>query len=150
MGFSLGGNFTLRVAAQARAAELNLAQVIAVSPVLDPGETLLALQRGFPGYELYFVRKWLRSLRKKQAGMARHLRLSRAGTHAGPEEHDRGAGARSTPTLRVLEDYLNGYAITGERLAQLDVPASILTSLDDPIIPAGRAYPAGASAGALR
>jgi hypothetical protein len=27
----------------------------------------VALQRGFPGYELYFVRKWLRSLRKKQA-----------------------------------------------------------------------------------
>ena len=67
VGFSLGGNFTLRVAAQARAAQLDLAQVIAVSPVLDPVETLAALQRGFPGYELYFVRKWLRSLRKKQA-----------------------------------------------------------------------------------
>jgi predicted alpha/beta-fold hydrolase len=34
-----------------------------------------------------------------------------------------------------LEDYLNGYAITGGRLAQLEVPARILTSLDDPIIP---------------
>jgi predicted alpha/beta-fold hydrolase len=36
----------------------------------------------------------------------------------------------------TLEDYLNGYAITGERLARLEVPASILTSLDDPLIPA--------------
>ena len=51
---------------QARAAQLNLTQAIAVSPVLDPAETLTALQRGMPGYELYFVRKWLRSLRKKQ------------------------------------------------------------------------------------
>src|SRR5580704_8318642 len=67
VGFSLGGNFMLRVAAQARAADLELAQVIAVSPVLDPADTLAALQRGFPGYELYFVRKWLRSLTKKQA-----------------------------------------------------------------------------------
>ena len=33
----------------------------------DPGETLTALQRGVPGYERYFVRKWLRSLRRKQA-----------------------------------------------------------------------------------
>jgi len=37
----------------------------------------------------------------------------------------------------TLEDYLNGYAITGARLARLEVPALILTSLDDPIIPAG-------------
>jgi hypothetical protein len=36
-----------------------------------------------------------------------------------------------------LEDYLNGYSITGERLASLTVPAHILTSLDDPMIPAG-------------
>ncbi len=35
-----------------------------------------------------------------------------------------------------LEDYLNGYAITGSRLAELKVPSSIITSLDDPIIPA--------------
>ena len=136
VGFSLGGNFTLRVAAQARAAELNLAQAIAVSPVLDPGETLLALQRGFPGYELYFVRKWLRSLRKKQL--------------AWPDTYDFGELARMRDLRNMtaglvrqytefasLEDYLNGYAITGARLAQLEVPANILTSLDDPIIPAG-------------
>jgi predicted alpha/beta-fold hydrolase len=59
VGFSLGGNFMLRVAAQARAAGLNLARVIAISPVLDPHVTMAALQRGMPGYEMYFVRKWL-------------------------------------------------------------------------------------------
>src|SRR5215472_4074101 len=67
VGFSLGGNFLLRVAAQASAAGLDLARVIAVSPVLEPVATLQALQRGMPGYERYFVRKWMRSLRKKQA-----------------------------------------------------------------------------------
>jgi hypothetical protein len=35
-----------------------------------------------------------------------------------------------------LDDYLNGYSITGGRLEGLEVPASIITSLDDPIIPA--------------
>src|SRR5205823_1816809 len=55
VGFSLGGNFMLRVAAQAREAGLDLAQVIAVSPVLDPAQTLTALERGLPGYERYFV-----------------------------------------------------------------------------------------------
>jgi predicted alpha/beta-fold hydrolase len=135
VGFSLGGNFCLRVAAQARSAHLELARVIAVSPVLDPIATLAALQGGMPGYERYFVRKWLRSLEKKQA--------------AWPDAYDFSALARlrdlklmtaelvrSHTDFPTLADYLNGYAITGARLAQLAVPADIITSLDDPIIPA--------------
>jgi hypothetical protein len=60
----------LRAAAQAGRAglpPLNIAKVVAVSPVLDPEETLVALEESFPGYQLYFVRKWMRSLLKKQA-----------------------------------------------------------------------------------
>jgi predicted alpha/beta-fold hydrolase len=36
----------------------------------------------------------------------------------------------------TLDDYLNGYSITEGRLARLEVPARIITALDDPIIPA--------------
>jgi len=36
-----------------------------------------------------------------------------------------------------LEEYFDGYAITGSRLAGLSVPTTVITSLDDPIIPAG-------------
>lgn len=134
-GFSLGGNFMLRVGAQARAAGLRLSGVIAVSPVLDPPATLAALQGGIPGYERYFVNKWLRSLRRKQA--------------AWPEHYDFGAIGRmrdlklmtaelvrSHSEFETLDEYLNGYGITGERLAHLEVPSHIFTSLDDPIIPA--------------
>jgi hypothetical protein len=134
VGFSLGGNFMLRVAAQASAAGLDLTRVIAVSPVLEPVATLAALQRGMPGYEGYFVRKWLRSLRKKQQcwpdtydfarlGRLRDLKLMTAEL------------VQSHTDFASLEAYLNGYAITGERLARLEVPSSILTALDDPIIP---------------
>jgi predicted alpha/beta-fold hydrolase len=135
VGFSLGGNFMLRVAAQSREAGLDLERVIAVSPVLEPAETLGALQRGLPGYEMYFVRKWLRSLLKKQA--------------AWPDSYDFGALmrmrdlklmtaelVRSHTDFPSLAHYLNGYAITGARLASLEVPSTIVTSLDDPIIPA--------------
>jgi uncharacterized protein len=136
VGFSLGGNFMLRVAAQARAAGLELARVVAVSPVLDPAATLAALQRrDIPFYELYFVRKWVRSLRKKQAAWPgrydftelarlRDLKLMTAEL------------VRRYTDFPTLDDYLRGYAITGARLAQLEVPASIVTSHDDPIIPA--------------
>ena len=135
IGFSLGGNFMLRVAAQASAAGLDLTRVIAVSPVLEPVATLAVLQRGMPGYEAYFVRKWLRSLRKKQAAWPdiydfaplarlRDLKLMTAEL------------VRSYTDFPTLDHYLHGYAITGERLARLEVPSTILASVDDPIIPA--------------
>jgi hypothetical protein len=135
VGFSLGGNFMLRVAAQAGTASLNIARAIAVSPVLEPSDTLVALQNGIPGYERYFVRKWLRSLRKKQAAwpdsydfrqLARSRDLKEMTAQLVREHTDFGS----------LDHYLSGYSITGAGLAQLQVPASILTALDDPIIPA--------------
>jgi predicted alpha/beta-fold hydrolase len=136
VGFSLGGNFMLRVAAQAREAGLDLARVIAVSPVLDPGETLTALERGLPGYQRYFVRKWLRSLAKKQAAWPDSYDFSDLARQRDLRRMTRELVRRYTE-FPTLEDYLNGYAITGGRLARLEVPTSILISLDDPIIPAG-------------
>lgn len=134
VGFSLGGNFVLRVAAQARAAGLNLARAIAVSPVLDPTATLVALEQALPGYQMYFVQKWLRSLRKKQAAWPDAYDFSPI---SGLRDLRRMTAelVRSHSDFASLEDYLNGYAIIGERLEPLEVPARIVTSLDDPIIP---------------
>lgn len=135
VGFSLGGNFALRVAAQAGNTGLDIAKIIAVSPVLDPGTTLSALERAMPGYQLYFIRKWMRSLLKKQA--------------VWPADYDFGGLGHRTTLRRMtaelirrftefasLDDYLNGYSIIDGRLARLEVPANIITALDDPIIPA--------------
>jgi predicted alpha/beta-fold hydrolase len=36
-----------------------------------------------------------------------------------------------------LDAYLNGYAITGEALAKLTVPARLIAAADDPVIPIG-------------
>ncbi len=134
-GFSLGGNFMLRVAAEAPVAGLDLERVVAVSPVLEPHSTLRALQGGVPGYERYFVRKWLRSLRRKQAawpGAYDFTELARLNDL----QLMTAELVRCHTDFADLDEYLHGYAITGARLAKLDVPASILTSLDDPIIPA--------------
>lgn len=133
-GFSLGGNFVLRVAAAAPAAGLRIARAVAVSPVLDPARTLDALEAGLSFYPRYFVRKWSRSLRRKQ--------------DAWPGAFDFSALLRSRDLRRMTADlvrahteygdldaYLAGYAITGDRLAGLAVPATIVTALDDPMIP---------------
>ncbi len=136
VGFSLGGNFMLRVGAQARAAGLDIAKIVAVSPVLDPGDTLRALESGFVGYPLYFVRKWWRSLLKKQAAWPAHydfaeLRRVRDLRRLTAEL------IRRFTDFASLEDYLDGYSITGPRLAELEAPTTLITSRDDPIIPAG-------------
>ncbi|MCC7464382.1 MAG: alpha/beta fold hydrolase [Gammaproteobacteria bacterium] len=133
-GFSLGGNFLLRLAASGQAPAL-LAGVAAVSPVLEPARTLDALESGVAIYQRYFVRKWLKSLRRKQSHWPDRYdidatlgaRTLRGMTAALVERHT------DYPTL---EDYLSGYAITGSRLATLAVPTQLLIASDDPIIPA--------------
>ena len=134
-GFSLGGNFLLRAAAVAADAGLNLARVVAVSPVLDPAETLVALEQSFPGYQRYFVRKWMRSLVKKQAIWPQHYDFKALGRMADLRRMTAEL-VRQFTDFRSLEDYLSGYSIVGSRLEHLKVPARIITSLDDPIIPA--------------
>lgn len=134
IGFSLGGNFMLRVAAQAEAAGLDIERAIAVSPVLDPHDTLDALENGFSAYNWYFIRKWSRSLLKKQAAwpgeydFAELVRLSSL-------RHMTAELVLKFTEYPSLADYLNGYAITGARLAKLVVPSMLITAADDPIIP---------------
>jgi predicted alpha/beta-fold hydrolase len=65
-GYSLGGNFSLRVALRAGEAGLNIGQVVAVNPVIDPAAAMHAMEHGLRFYERYFERKWSRSLRIKQ------------------------------------------------------------------------------------
>jgi hypothetical protein len=133
-GFSLGGNFLLRVAADTRSPG-QIAGVVAVSPVLDPEATLCALERGWAIYRRSFVRRWSRSLRRKQRawpGVHDFRDMLRLGQLRGMTA---GLVLRCTD-FPDLAAYLNGYAITGSRLATLRFPARVLLAEDDPIVPA--------------
>lgn len=134
-GVSLGGNFMLRVAAQAREAGLRIAKVVAISPVLDPVETLHALETGLGLYHWYFIRKWNRSLVKKQAAWPDYYNFAEFLRMTSLRDKTAEMVARFTQ-FASLDDYLNGYSITGNRLATLASPATIITAMDDPIIPA--------------
>jgi len=135
VGYSLGGNFALRVAVRTRAAGIRLRQVIAVCPVLDPVHTLASLEEGLWIYRQYFVLKWRKSLRKKRGAWPHvyvldDLLNSRDLTNLTEQL------VLKYTEFPDLATYLNGYAIVGEALAGLDVPSRIITALDDPIIPA--------------
>lgn len=133
VGFSLGGNFFLRVGARARAAGIDLERIVAICPVLDPRHTLQRLEHGFPLYRAYFVQKWRRSLRKKQQAWPDYdfTEVYRLGTLTEMTDHlvTRYGG------FPDLDTYLRGYAVTGEALATLSVPTRIIAASDDPIIP---------------
>ncbi len=134
IGFSLGGNFLLRAAAAAHDAGLAVAHAIAISPVLDPKRTLEALERGAALYSRYFEIKWGRSLVKKQAAWPEDYDFRELMQRGGLRRMTRELVRRHT-NFPSLDDYLDGYAITGARLALLDVPSTIIAARDDPIIP---------------
>jgi len=132
-GYSLGGNFCLRVGARAPAAGIRIARIVAVCPVLDPATTLSALEHGPSVYRNYFLHKWRRSLRLKQAAWPGHYDF-------GDLVRDPSlTGMTEKMVLKYtdypdLATYLNGYAITGRVLESLEAPAHLLTSEDDPMI----------------
>jgi predicted alpha/beta-fold hydrolase len=134
-GFSLGGNFALRVALRAPGSGLDLAHVIAVCPVINPHSGLFQLEHAPRMYHDYFMWKWRRSLRAKQRAFADAELFTR---------HDLRGSLRTLTEALVLrhtdfgslDNYLDGYSVSGDRLAGLEVPTSILASRDDPVCPA--------------
>ena len=64
-GYSLGGNFSLRVAAEAHKHDLKIDKAVAICPPIDPYDTMIQLDEGFAAYNWYFLLKWRRSLKKK-------------------------------------------------------------------------------------
>jgi hypothetical protein len=133
-GYSLGGNFILRIALRAPAAGLPLARVAAVCPVLDPALTMEQMERGLWLYLRYFERKWRASLVRKRALFPQHHDFDDATLKLGMRELTTWMVERHTE-FGTLDHYFEGYSIAGERLSALTVAADILMAEDDPVIP---------------
>ena len=133
-GFSLGGNFALRVALNGPGSGLDVGRCVAVCPVLNPANVLKKMEDGPTFYEDYYNRKWARSLKKKQSCFPD--RYDYEEWHELPDMRER---TRYLATryygYRKLEDYFDGYSVADDRLAALNIPSSILASIDDPVVP---------------
>lgn len=133
-GFSLGGNFALRLALAAPTENLSIDAVFSICPPVDPSAVMRALETGPPLYHWYFMKKWRGSLRRKRelfplthafddAILKRDMRgltqwLVEQHTHW---EHE--------------EAYFSGYSVAGNRLSRLSIATHILAAEDDPVIP---------------
>jgi predicted alpha/beta-fold hydrolase len=133
-GFSLGGNFALRVALRAPQAGVDLAYALAVCPVVSPAAGLFGLESGPWFYQRYFLYKWRRSLRRKRAAFPEVDWFTPQELAGNLRDLTRALVLRHT-RFGSLEAYLDGYSIAGDRLRGLRVPATILTAADDPVIP---------------
>jgi predicted alpha/beta-fold hydrolase len=137
-GYSLGGNFALRVGLRAPEAGLRLNQIVSVCPVINPEHAMQSMEN-VQFYERYFERKWGRSLKIKMEmyselyGDDRFLEIKsvRARTEYMATRY---AGFDSA------DSYFEGYSVDDDRLAGLTIPATILTAADDPVCPVGDFY----------
>lgn len=133
IGYSLGGNFALRVAASGGAG-LRLDRVVAICPVLRPHSTMRALESGLWIYRRYFLRRWRRSLLAKAAAFPHLYDFGRLERFATLTETTAFFVDRYTE-FADLDEYLSGYSLTGRTLEGLDVASRMIVAEDDPVIP---------------
>jgi len=137
VGFSLGGNFALRIAMRKSKTlkEMpNLRHVFAISPPLDPLKATILLDEGPAIYRYYFMKKWKRSLKKKQALYPHRYDFRPLLSHRtclGLTE----AIMPYFPEFSDYRSYFRLYTLPGEAFENICVPTTIIVSEDDPVIP---------------
>lgn len=138
-GFSLGGNFALRIGDICSKKPIkNLRHIVSVSPVIDPDKATDAIDRNLM-IRKYFLFKWRRSLSMKQKLF--------------PGKYDfrdiLPLNSCRNITDRLIKryssyndtsDYFRSYAITNEIINSIKIPAVIISSEDDPVIPVENFY----------
>lgn len=133
-GFSLGGNFALRIAKRCTAAPIeNLRHIVSISPVLDPDKSTDAID-GTRLIRAYFLRKWKRSLAAKQRAFPRLYDFNDI-------YHETNLRVMTQRLIRRYTGfpsataYFSAYAVKPDDLKHVTVPTTVVTAEDDPIIP---------------
>jgi len=134
IGFSLGGNFALRINAYTTKQQLKLNKTIAFCPVIDPYNTLLALENSLLVYRNYFMQRWKSSYYKKADAFPETYSKKIFDTFKSLRDATENLAIRHAG-FDSLESYLNGYSIAGNRLQTVRSSTQIILAKDDPIIP---------------
>jgi len=134
VGFSLGGNFALRIAVRHSSSPIpNLRHVVSISPALDPYKATVGIDESLSIYRHYFLDKWKKSLQKKQALFPDkydfhnilHHKTCMALTEAIMPYY---------PDYNSYAEYFTQYTLRDDFFSNLAVPVRIIASEDDPIV----------------
>ncbi|MEM9602249.1 MAG: alpha/beta fold hydrolase [Pseudomonadota bacterium] len=133
VGYSLGGNFAVRLAVHAPAAALDLRAVLAICPPVRPRDAARAISQSVV-YNRYFSMRWKRSIRKKIAAFpswrAHRWLLDIDDIIA---MHD--AFVPVFTDFANTDAYFESYALTAEHVPSVSCPTDLLLAADDPICP---------------
>jgi predicted alpha/beta-fold hydrolase len=133
-GFSLGGNFALRIARKLLQTPIeNLLHVAAISPVLDPAKSTTKIDQ-YPLIRLYFLKKWIQSLKKKQELFPAIYDFTDLLSLKSIQELTDEL-LRKYSEFNSAAAYFKKYSLLEDALKDLPVPVTIITAKDDPIIP---------------
>lgn len=133
IGFSLGGNFALRVGLHGPAAGVHPRLALGICPSINPGATLRAIDTGPTLFRWYFQKKWRKTVHAKLAAFP-DLELSSLLQSKTLYETTARFVAEHTE-YDALEAYLDAYTLTAEMLQASPTPLAILTAQDDPVVP---------------
>jgi uncharacterized protein len=139
VGFSLGGNFALRVALKNNRSKIaNLRHVAAICPVLDPMKSTECTDT-IPIIRKYFIRKWKKSLIKKMdlfpdiynfKGINEMKSLCKMMNMLVPQYTE----------FKTVKNYYKMYTLANNNFLKLKTPVTIICSEDDPVIPVKDIY----------
>ena len=134
-GYSLGGNLALKLAAEyGNAAPPELRAVAAVSPIIEIGECVKALER--PGNQLYqwnFVKDLKRRMRRKDRFWPGRFDLSRLDRIRTVREFDEVYTAPHFGFNGAADYYYRASAM--RIIERIRIPALVITAEDDPFVP---------------
>ena len=133
-GFSLGGNFALRIARRCDARPIaGLKQVVSISPVLNPDKATDRIDASRFILK-YFLKKWRRSLAIKQRLFPEHYDFSTIMDVDNIREMTERLLARYS-AYDSAASYFKDYTLINNDLQGVTTPTTIITAEDDPIIP---------------
>jgi predicted alpha/beta-fold hydrolase len=134
VGYSLGGNLAVKLAAEAGDGPTPLAGVVAVSPTIDLARCVEAIERpvNYP-YQWNFVRNLKARMRRKAAAWPGRFDITRLDEIWTIREFDEEYTAPHHGFASAADYYFRASAI---RIAdQIRLPALLLTADDDPFVP---------------
>jgi predicted alpha/beta-fold hydrolase len=134
VGFSLGGNFALRVGMQGPAAGVTPKLSIGISPAIHPRHTLEAIDQGPKLFHGYFLQKWRLTMDLKSEAWPGRFDFSQHRKLRNFIELTR-RFVEDYSEYDTLDDYFERYTLSPSMLMDSASPLAVITSADDSVIP---------------
>ncbi len=131
IGFSLGGNISLRISTSDSIDFLK--STIVLSPVIDPEISMLTMDNTAWILKKYFVDKWRKTLKRK-IRLHNIVNAEEALKYKSLEEMTEFFTKNFSPHNNVKELF-SGYAVTQDTINQIKHNTLIYSAIDDPCVP---------------